>query len=84
MVSTMRLTVEVGTVNDRPLRMAEVFSPKTLPAASISGFYFGHPESKYFGVGRLDRDQVEDYAKRAGLPQAEAEKWLAPWLAYDV
>ena len=54
------------------------------PAASISGFYFGHPDSKYFGVGRLDRDQVEDYAERAGLSLAEAEKWLAPWLAYDV
>ena len=54
------------------------------PAASISGFYFGHPDSKYFGVGRLDRDQVEDYAERAGLSLADAEKWLAPWLAYDV
>ena len=54
------------------------------PAASISGFYFGHPDSKYFGVGRVDRDQVEDYAERAGLSLAEAEKWLAPWLAYDV
>ena len=54
------------------------------PAASISGFYFGHPDSKYFGVGRLDKDQVEDYAERAGLSLADAEKWLAPWLAYDV
>jgi len=54
------------------------------PAASISGFYFGHPEAKYFGVGRLDRDQVEDYAERAGMALAEAERWLAPWLAYDV
>ncbi|QDV05584.1 Methionine synthase [Planctomycetes bacterium Poly30] len=54
------------------------------PAASISGFYFGHPEAKYFGVGRIDKDQVEDYAKRADLPVETAEKWLAPWLAYDI
>ena len=53
------------------------------PAASISGFYFGHPNSKYFGVGRIDEDQVEDYARRAGLEKQVAEKWLAPWLAYD-
>ncbi|MEL6712797.1 MAG: vitamin B12 dependent-methionine synthase activation domain-containing protein, partial [Planctomycetota bacterium] len=53
------------------------------PAASISGFYFGHPDAKYFGVGRIDRDQVGDYARRAGLELAKAEKWLAPWLAYD-
>jgi 5-methyltetrahydrofolate--homocysteine methyltransferase len=54
------------------------------PAASISGFYFGHPTAKYFGVGRIDKDQVEDYAERAGLPLETAEKWLAPWLAYDI
>ena len=55
-----------------------------LPAASISGFYFGHPTAKYFGVGRIDKDQVEDYAERAGLELAVAEKWLEPWLAYDI
>ncbi|MGD2018273.1 MAG: methionine synthase [Planctomycetota bacterium] len=54
------------------------------PAASISGFYFGHPDAKYFGVGRIDRDQVEEYAGRAGLSVEETERWLAPWLAYDV
>ena len=53
------------------------------PAASVSGFYFAHPEAKYFGVGRIDRDQVHDYAHRAGLPRAEAERWLRPWLAYE-
>lgn len=53
------------------------------PAASVSGFYFGHPEAKYFGVGRLDRDQVTDYAGRAGLTRSEAERWLRPWLAYE-
>ena len=54
------------------------------PAASISGFYFGHPGSKYFGIGRVDRDQIEAYAERAGMSVEETEKWLAPWLAYDV
>ena len=54
------------------------------PAASISGFYFAHPDAKYFAVGRIDKDQIEDYAPRAGLEVPAAEKWLAPWLAYDV
>jgi 5-methyltetrahydrofolate--homocysteine methyltransferase len=53
------------------------------PASSVSGLYFGHPESKYFGVGMLSRDQVDDYAKRKGFDLATMEKWLAPNLAYD-
>jgi 5-methyltetrahydrofolate--homocysteine methyltransferase len=53
------------------------------PAASVSGFYFAHPESKYFGVGRIDKDQLVDYAKRAKLARSEAERWLRPWLAYE-
>jgi 5-methyltetrahydrofolate--homocysteine methyltransferase len=53
------------------------------PAASVSGLYFGHPQAAYFAVGRIGRDQVEDYARRAGLSVAEAERWLAPNLAYD-
>jgi len=53
------------------------------PASSVSGFYFGHPEAKYFGVGALARDQVEDYARRKGLDVAAVEKWLAPNLDYD-
>jgi len=53
-----------------------------LPAASVSGFYFGHPKSHYFGVGKLGRDQVEDYARRKGIPTAEAERWLSPNLGY--
>jgi 5-methyltetrahydrofolate--homocysteine methyltransferase len=52
------------------------------PGASVSGLYFAHPESRYFAVGRLAKDQVEDYAKRKGWSTAEAEKWLAPYLAY--
>ena len=53
------------------------------PAASVSGWYFSHPESRYFGIGRVARDQVEDYAARKGMSMAEAEKWLAPVLGYE-
>ncbi|SEH08321.1 Methionine synthase [Candidatus Venteria ishoeyi] len=52
-----------------------------LPTAAVSGWYFAHPDSKYFGIGKIDRDQLEDYAKRKGLSIAEAERWLAPVLA---
>jgi 5-methyltetrahydrofolate--homocysteine methyltransferase len=51
-----------------------------LPAAAVSGFYFSHPQSSYFAVGKIDRDQLEDYAKRKGWDTATAEKWLAPLL----
>lgn len=54
-----------------------------LPAASVSGLYFSHPESYYFGVGKIERDQVEDYAKRKGWPVEVAERWLSPVLNYD-
>src|SRR5262249_13236327 len=53
------------------------------PGASVSGLYFSHPDSHYFGVGKIERDQVEDYAARKGWTVAEAEKWLAPGLNYD-
>ena len=53
------------------------------PGASVSGLYFSHPESQYFVVGRIGRDQVEDYAARKGWTQAEAERWLSPNLGYD-
>ncbi|QCU89301.1 methionine synthase [Thiomicrorhabdus sediminis] len=53
------------------------------PTAAVSGVYFSHPESKYFGIGSVGRDQVEDYAKRKGWSVEEAEKWLAPNLGYD-
>ena len=52
------------------------------PASSVSGYYFSHPEAQYFGVGRIGRDQVEDYAKRRKIPIEEAERWLAPNLGY--
>ncbi len=53
------------------------------PGASVSGFYFAHPQSHYFGVGKVERDQVEDYAARKKWSVAEAERWLAPVLNYD-
>ena len=53
------------------------------PAASVSGWYFSHPDSSYFAVGKLNKDQVEDYAKRKGMSIEEAERWLAPNLGYD-
>jgi 5-methyltetrahydrofolate--homocysteine methyltransferase len=52
------------------------------PAASVSGWYFSHPKSHYFGVGKIDRDQVIDYARRKNMSVAEIEKWLAPNLFY--
>ena len=52
------------------------------PGSSVSGLYFSHPESFYFGVGKIERDQVEDYAARKGWSVAEAERWLAPVLNY--
>jgi 5-methyltetrahydrofolate--homocysteine methyltransferase len=53
------------------------------PTSSVSGFYFGHPESKYFGLGKIGEDQVVDYAKRKGVSKAQAERWLSPNLAYS-
>ncbi|NSL89590.1 methionine synthase [Chitinophaga sp. Mgbs1] len=54
------------------------------PAASVSGWYFANPESKYFGLGKIEKDQVEDYAARKGWTVEEAEKWLRPNLEYDI
>jgi 5-methyltetrahydrofolate--homocysteine methyltransferase len=53
------------------------------PAASVSGWYIAHPDAEYFGVGKLGRDQVEDYARRKGMPVEDAERWLLPNLGYD-
>lgn len=53
------------------------------PAASVSGWYFSHPKSKYFGLGQIEKDQVEDYAERKEMSMEEAEKWLAPSLSYE-
>ncbi len=53
------------------------------PGSSVSGFYYSHPESRYFGVGKIERDQVADYARRKGWDLATAERWLGPILNYD-
>ncbi|MEK8016126.1 MAG: methionine synthase [Candidatus Parabeggiatoa sp.] len=62
------------------IRLTESFA--MFPAAAVSGWYFSHPEGQYFGTGKIEKDQVEDYAKRKGMTMAEAERWLAPILAY--
>jgi 5-methyltetrahydrofolate--homocysteine methyltransferase len=54
------------------------------PAASVSGWYFAHPSAKYFPLGKISKDQVEDYARRKGMSLQEAERWLAPNLAYEI
>ena len=54
-----------------------------LPAASGSGFYFAHPESRYFAVSKVRRDQVEDYAARKHMSVEEVQRWLAPVRGYD-
>ena len=54
-----------------------------VPTAAVCGLYFAHPDSRYFAVGKIGRDQVEDYARRKGMALAEAERWLSPNLAYE-
>jgi 5-methyltetrahydrofolate--homocysteine methyltransferase len=63
------------------IRLTESFA--MYPASSVSGWYFSHPASRYFNVGKINRDQVEDYAKRKNMQLAEVERWLAPILAYE-
>jgi 5-methyltetrahydrofolate--homocysteine methyltransferase len=63
------------------IRLTESFA--MFPTAAVSGFYFAHPKAHYFGVGKIDRDQVTSYAHRKGFTLNEAERWLAPNLGYD-
>jgi 5-methyltetrahydrofolate--homocysteine methyltransferase len=63
------------------IELTESFAMR--PAASVSGLYFAHPAARYFTVGRIDRDQVADYAARTGMTQSETERWLAPNLGYE-
>jgi len=63
------------------MRLTESYA--MLPAAAVAGFYLAHPAARYFAVGRVGRDQIEDYARRKGMAVEEAERWLAPYLAYD-
>jgi 5-methyltetrahydrofolate--homocysteine methyltransferase len=53
------------------------------PAAAVSGFYFAHPDARYFAVGKIGRDQVEDYARRKGMDPRTVERWLSPNLNYE-
>ena len=53
------------------------------PGAAVCGLYFSHPHSRYFAISELQRDQVEDYARRKGMDMKECEKWLGPWLGYS-
>ncbi|HEX7465440.1 MAG TPA: vitamin B12 dependent-methionine synthase activation domain-containing protein, partial [Usitatibacter sp.] len=62
------------------MRLTESFA--MLPTAAVSGFYFSHPQARYFAVGKIERDQVADYAHRKGMDLAQAERWLAPALNY--
>jgi 5-methyltetrahydrofolate--homocysteine methyltransferase len=64
------------------MRLTESFA--MLPTAAVAGFYLSHPQSSYFAVGKVGRDQVEDYARRTGTSVAETQKWLAPYLAYEL
>jgi 5-methyltetrahydrofolate--homocysteine methyltransferase len=63
------------------LTLTESFA--MFPTAAVSGFYFSHPEARYFSVGQVSRDQIESFAERKGLSLREAERWLAPNLGYD-
>lgn len=68
---------------DKHIDLTLTESKAMWPAAAVSGWYFGHPESDYYSLGRILKDQVEDYAQRKGISLEAAEKWLAPNLAYD-
>lgn len=71
---------EILHAEDVGIQLTESFA--MYPGASVSGFYFSNPESRYFGLGKIDKDQVIDYANRKGMTIAEVERWLAPNLAY--
>ncbi len=70
----LNATEHTGTILTESMAM--------MPAAAVSGWYFGHPESKYFGLGKISKDQVADYAQRKGMTMEEAERWLSPALGY--
>jgi 5-methyltetrahydrofolate--homocysteine methyltransferase len=71
----------LGAAESAGITLTESFA--MLPTAAVSGFYFSHPHSQYFAVAKIDRDQVEEYARRKGMSLAEAERWLAPNLSYE-
>jgi 5-methyltetrahydrofolate--homocysteine methyltransferase len=71
----------LGAEKQAGITLTESFA--MLPAAAVSGYYFWRPEAQYFGVGKIERDQVEDYARRKAMDIATVERWLAPNLNYD-
>jgi len=71
----------LGVEKHTGIRLTESFA--MYPAASVSGLYFSHPQAKYFGVGKIDRDQVQDYARRKSMEIPTVERWLSPNLSYD-
>jgi 5-methyltetrahydrofolate--homocysteine methyltransferase len=80
---TEKLTIWklLGVEKNTSIKLTE--SLAMYPAASVSGLYFANPNAKYFTVGKIGKDQVEDYRKRKGISLKEAEKWLRPILNYD-
>ena len=77
MVNTLWLQVQEST----GIWLTE--SKAMVPTAAVSGLYFSHPDAHYFAVGKINRDQVADYAERKGMDLSEMERWLAPNLAYE-
>ncbi len=77
-----KLLFELLDANKVGITLTESYA--MYPGAAVSGFYFSNQNSKYFGLGKIERDQVEDYARRKGISVEEVEKWLAPNLSYDI
>jgi 5-methyltetrahydrofolate--homocysteine methyltransferase len=71
----------LGAEKQAGITLTESFA--MLPTAAVSGYYFWHPQAQYFGVGKIERDQVEDYARRKAMDVATVERWLAPNLNYE-
>ena len=71
----------LDVTNNTGITLTESYA--MFPTAAVSGWYFSHPESKYFGISKVDKDQIEDYAKRKGMKVGEAEKWLGSYLGYE-
>ena len=80
-VDAPELAFELLRASEVSMQLTESYA--MLPASSVSGFYIAHPQSQYFAVGKLARDQVEDYARRKNMPVAEVERWLASNLGYE-
>jgi 5-methyltetrahydrofolate--homocysteine methyltransferase len=72
---------ELLDAHEQGISLTESFA--MMPGASVSGIYLGHPDSRYFTLGKVGRDQVEDYAKRKQMSMAEVERWLGPNLGYE-